>query len=191
MNTTTLGEQKIEASVDAQGGSQAPRGNRLKWIAYILLGLFLVGAVAASAGLVVWSNRLSSSLSTTQAQLASLQADYGKATTELTQANSALSQTRADLATANSDLAKARADLKAASADVAARRAQMNQASELNVVVEALVNGESATAINAKVLRTGDNQLISLWDTVIRTPNEKNYLAFQKYLVMAISTALK
>ncbi len=198
MNTTTSPEQQIEGNIGSQDKPQGPRTGRSNKLVYAIGGLFLAIAVIAAVGFGLWSFQLNTRLTATQNQLVSLQGDYAKMkadlaklTTDLSQTNSSLDQTKADLDTAKSDLAKAQADLGTANSEVAARRAQMDTAKKLSAVLEAIVNGEDAVEIGARVVATGDAQLISSWRTLVQTPTQENSVAFTEYLFRATSAALQ
>lgn len=192
MNTSTSGEQQIEATSGQRDGRQAPRANAVNKVVTIILGLLLLIAVVAAAGLGVWSYQLNTRLAAAQEQLASLQADLGKlkadhakVTADLSQANSTIDQTK-------SGLSKAQADLKTANSTIASHRTQMDLAGSLmGIVAATFESDQDPSEVEAMVIRTGDAKLIGLWNTMMRTPSNENLLAFYQYLFGRIDVALK
>jgi hypothetical protein len=161
-------------------------------IAAIVGGVFLVIAIAAAIGLGIWGYQLNTNLTATQKQLASLQSDYNKLKADDTKVTANLSQTSSTLDQTKSDLAKAQSDLAKANSDKNGQRAKMDAARSFVNVLEALVvNSENQTGVEAKIIETGDSQLINLWSTVKKSTTTANVSAFNDYLIETILSDLK
>lgn len=161
-----------------------------KTIGYVL-GFFLLIAILASGGLGVWGYQLNAKLTTTQKQLASVQGDLDKARADNAQLSANLEQSNSSLGQTKADLVKAQSDLKAAESDKSMQQAKLDRVKKYLLVTDAIwVNGENDNSIKAKVKATGDSQLISLFATVMQTPNISNGQAFDEFLFGAIDTAV-
>ncbi len=188
MNTSTFPQPQIDERPAEQPAHAA---NKLNTGVAIIGALFLVIAIVAASALGVWSYQLNTKLAATQAQLASLQVEHDQLKADHTSLAAERTQLNATIEQGKADLAKAYADLNTANDRVAAQRAKMELAKNLMSISEATVNGDSYTAIEEMVRRTQDSQLIGLWNTLARSPNEENLLAFYQYLSEAFSTALE
>ncbi len=189
MNTNMLPDQTMQEKTGGNDGHPLPRLKTT--MIYLLGGMFLMIMLLIAVGLGVWSYQLSSRLTATQAQLVTLQGDYGKSKSANTQLITDLGLANSNLDQAKIDLADANAKLETANRKLESTQVQMDLARSLMKVVEGMyVDNENALEIDAKVINTGDDQLISLWKKAALSSNEEDFLAFNQYLFQEISDAL-
>jgi hypothetical protein len=175
--------------------------SKLKIAATIGLA-FLVVLLLLSFGWVgYWAYTLNTELTTTQGQLAALQAehsklqtDYATLTSENEKLNADLTQTKADLEKANSELTITQGDLTKSKEKNEKLEAQIDTASSLSEILYVLTtshNESDILKIDRLVNETKDKELVKHWDTFARSPSEDAFGTFLEYLIVTTRNSLR
>ena len=170
-------------------------------IAVIGLSLLVFVLFLAFGWVGYWSYTLNGDLTSTQQQLAALQAkyeklqaDYTTLTGEKENLNADLLQSRTDLEKANSDLASAQADLSESKQNGEKLQTQIEKAGDLVEIlyVTATLDEESDVfKIDRLITESNNPELIKQWDTFTGDPSDDAFSAFLDYLVLAARNSLK
>jgi septal ring factor EnvC (AmiA/AmiB activator) len=170
-------------------------------IAVIGLSLLVVLLFLAFGWVGYWAYTLNTELTTTQGQLAALQAEHAKLqtnyaalTSDNEKLNAELTQSKADLEQANTDLTTAQADLSKSKDQGKKLDTQIEAAGGLAEIlyVMAISDNESdILKIDRLINETNDTQLIKEWDTFTRSPSEDAFNTFFNYLLMATRNSLR
>lgn len=167
----------------------------------IALGLLIVVLLAAFAWVGYWAYRLDSELTSTRQQLTSLQAEHAKLTSEYAaltseqeKLNAELTQTTADLEKANTDLTAAQAELDKSKKQIKDLESKIDMAVQLTEVLYAWTMTDDASdifKIDTLIKETGNQQLISQWNTFTKSPSDDAFSVFMDYLITAIRNSVR
>lgn len=167
----------------------------------IVLGFLVFVLLVGAAGLGYWAYTLYNQLDTTEQHLNTLQAsheqlqsEHEKLKNDYDKLTSDLDQTSADLETANSDLSTAQDDLGKANKQIGDLNDNLDKASGYANIVYAWItidNESDIFKINDLVEAADDNELQSLWDTMISSPRDENFDKFFIYLVTALKNSIQ
>jgi hypothetical protein len=148
-----------------------------------------------------WAYTLNTELTTTQGQLAALQADHAKLQAEYTtlksengKLNTDLTQSKTNLEKANTDLAATQADLKKSKDLNKEISAQIEEASGLTEILYVMMISEGETGIlkmDRLITEAGNKELTKQWDNFTRSPSEDTYGSFLQYLIFATRESLR
>ena len=168
-----------------------------------VIGLtFLVFLLFLAFGWVgYWAYTLNTELTTTQGQLAALQAEHGKLqtdyivlTSENEKLNADLTQSKADLEKANADVATAQSDLSKSKEKAEKLDAKIDTAGSLAEIFYVLTITDNQTAIlkvDRLVTESKDKELIKRWDAFTGSPSPDSMSAFLQYLATATRNSLR
>lgn len=182
--------------------SPIPEKKSSRWnIPAIILGIFSFILLAVVAGLGYWGYTLNVKLATSQQQLTALQgehsklqADYAALTSDHEKLNTDLTQTKADLDKVNTDLTTTQASLKKSQDQNKNLNAQIDKASKLTEVLYAWTTSTEPSdifRIDSLIKEANDQQLITEWDNLTRSPSNDGFGKFMNFLVAKIRVSLK
>lgn len=182
--------------------SPRPEKKSLKWnITAIILGIFSFFLLVAVAGLGYWGYTLNTKLIETQQQLSALQGEHGKLQTDYAtltsnheKLNADLTQSKADLEKANTDLITTQASLKKSQDQNKNLNAQIDKASKLAEVLYAWTTSTEPSdvfRIDSLIKDANDQQLITEWDNLTRSPSNDGFGKFLNFLIAKIRISLK
>jgi hypothetical protein len=182
--------------------SLIPEKKPSKWnIPAIILGIFSFILLVVVSGLGYWGYTLNTKLTTTQQQLTALQekhgklqADYATLTSDHEKLNTDFTQSKADLEKANTDLTATQAELKKSQAQNKNLNAQIDKASKLTEVLYAWTTSTEPSdvfRIDSLIKEANDQQLITQWDNLTRSPSNDAFGKFLNFLVAKIRISLK
>jgi hypothetical protein len=182
--------------------SPIPQKKSSRWnIPAIILGIFSFILLVAVAGLGYWGYTLNTKLTATQQQLTALQgghsklqADYAALTSDHEKLNTDLTQSKADLEKANTDLTTTQASLKKSQDQNKNLNAQIDKASKLTEVLYAWTTSTEPSdvfRIDTLIKEANDQQLITQWDNLTRSPSNDAFGKFLNFLVAKIRVSLK
>jgi septal ring factor EnvC (AmiA/AmiB activator) len=167
-------------------------------LAYLALGALVFLLFAAIAWVGYWTYNLGTELTTTQQQLAALQAeqsqlqtDYETIKSENEKLNNELTQSKADLEKANTELAAAQSDLTKSQDQGKSLNAKIDKASKLAAILYAFSTVESQTDFFNldKLIKESKNQaVIAEWKKI---STEEGFRNFLEYLILATRDSLK
>jgi uncharacterized protein HemX len=170
-------------------------------IAVIGLSLLVVLLFLAFGWVGYWAYTLNTELTTTQGQLAALQAEHAKLqtnyaalTSEHEKLNDELTQSKSDLEQANTHLATAQADLSKSKDQGEKLDAQIDTAGKLAELLFVWSMSDSPSdvfKVDELVKETHNQQLIDKWNTFTRTPSDDAMGAFIEYLILAIRNSVR
>ena len=197
-----LQDQQVEAPIAPKPQEEIPQPEVKKPARKInFLTVFLVILLLAVAGLGYWVWQLNTMLMATQQNMATLQGNFDKLTTQKNSLSTELDTTRAELEKTKADLSTTQADLEKAQGETKSLREKMDKASKwMDVAMAEIVDNENHTSIAKKVDSLGDAKLKSLWkefdDVEVTTlkglTNAMEKLsAFRRYLLETIVDLLK
>ena len=194
----------LESAPADEAASLAPTVSRKRAklnIAAIALSFLVFVLLLAFAWVGYWAYTLNNQLTATQGQLTALQAEQGKLQAEYTtlkseneKLNADLGQSRADLEKANTDLTAARADLSKSKDQEDRLDTKVDGAGKLAEILLIWTTSDNPSDIFKmdKMINETDNQeLISRWNTLTRSPSEEAFDACMQYLILAIRNSLR
>lgn len=165
------------------------------------VGFLIVVLFAAFAWVGYWAYTLDSELTSTQQRLTSLQAEHAKLTSEYAaltgkheKLNAELTQTEADLGKANTDLTTAQAELDKSKKQIQDLESKIEMAGQLTEVLYAWTMTDDASdifKIDTLIKETGNQQLISQWNTFTKSPSDDAFSVFMDYLITAIRNSVR
>lgn len=160
----------------------------------VILTVFLIIFLAATAGLGYWAYTLNSSLIATQQQLAELQSDHTKLQSENENLTAELAQVKADLEESSKDLTNTQTKLEKAQAENLELNVKIENASKKLQILYAFSTIATPTdilAIDTLIKETKDRQLLERWNEFYSNPSESAGVNFILNLITAIQTSLK
>jgi type VI protein secretion system component VasF len=182
--------------------SPIPEKKPSKWnIPAIILGIFSFILLVVVAGLGYWGYTLNTKLTATQQQLTALQeehgklqADYATLTSDHEKLNTDLNQSKTDLEKVNTDLTTTQASLKKSQDQNKNLNAQIDKASKLAEVLYAWTTSNEPSdvfRIDSLIKEANDQQLITQWDNLTRSPSNDAFGKFLIFLVAEIRSNLR
>jgi uncharacterized protein HemX len=173
-----------------------------KWnIPALILGLFALILIIVVAGLGYWGYTLNTKLTATQQQLAALQGEHGKLQTDFAtltsnheKLNTDFTQSKTDLEKANTDLSTTQSNLKKLQDQNSKLNAQIDKASKLAEVLYAWTTSSEPSdvfRIDSLIKEANDQQLITQWDNLTKSPSNDAFGQFVIFLVTEIRNNLK
>jgi cell division protein FtsB len=168
---------------------------------YLVLGVLVFLLLAAFAWVGYWAYDLSTQLSTTQQQMAALQADHTQLETEYEtlkaeneNLNTALTQTKADLEKSNTDLAAAQSDLGKSRDQVNDLKNKITKAGKLAEVLYTWTNMNGPgdiLKVDGLIGETNNQELQKEWDNFTKDASQESFGRFLKVLILAMRDSLK
>jgi hypothetical protein len=148
-----------------------------------------------------WTYTLYTELTSTQQQLAALQAkhdklqaDYTALTGEKEELKADLLQSRTDLEKANSELTSAQADLSTSKQNGEKLQTKLEKAGDFIEILYVTATSDEQSdilKIDRLITESNNQELIQQWDTLTEAPSEDAFSAFLDYLILAARDSLK
>ena len=160
----------------------------------IILAVFLVIFLGATAGLGYWAYTLNSSLIATQQQLAEVQSDHAKLQSGNENLTTELAQVKADLEESNKDLTNTQTKLEKMQTENLKLKVKIEAASKKLQILYAFSTVSVPTdilAIDTMIKATEDRQLLERWNDFYSEPSASASVEFILNLITATQTSLK
>lgn len=160
----------------------------------IILAVFLVIFLGATAGLGYWAYTLNSSLIAKQQQLAELQSDYAKLQSGNENLTTELAQVKTDLEESSKDLTNTQTKLEKMQDENLKLKVKIEAASKKLQILYAFSTVSVPTdilAIDTMIKATEDRQLLERWNDFYSTPSASASVEFILNLITATQTSLK
>jgi len=167
----------------------------------MILGILVFILLVAVMGLGYWAYTLRTELMATQQHLTALQGEHNNLQTDYTtlasekeRLNTELAQSKAELEKANTDLATTQANLKKSQSQNENLHTQIDKASKLVEVLYAWTTSDEPSdvfKIDSLVKKVNDQQLITRWDDLTRSPTQEAFGKFFSFLIDYIRFTLK
>ncbi len=160
----------------------------------IILAVFLVIFLGATAGLGYWAYILNSSLIAKQQQLAELQSDYAKLQSGNENLTTELAQVKTDLEESSKDLTNTQTKLEKMQDENLKLKVKIEAASKKLQILYAFSTVSVPTdilAIDTMIKATEDKQLLERWNDFYSAPSASASVEFILNLITATQTSLK
>ena len=191
MQPESLSQQEAEQPVTSL--IQETKPSRIN-LTTIILAVFLVIFLGATAGLGYWAYTLNSSLIAKQQQLAELQSDYAKLQSGNENLTTELAQVKTDLEESSKDLTNTQTKLEKMQDENLKIKVKIEAASKKLQILYAFSTVSVPTdilAIDTMIKATEDRQLLERWNDFYSTPSASASVEFILNLITATQTSLK
>lgn len=193
-----------DATVAKEGASPAPAVGKKRAklnIAAIGLSFLVFMLLLAFAWVGYWAYTLNNQLAATQGQLTALQAEQAKLQTEYATLKSENEKLNTDLAQSRGDLEKANAALTTVQDDLSKSKdraekldTQIDVSGKLAEILFVWTTSDSPSDIfklDTLINETNNQELISKWNALTKSPSEDAFDACMEYLILAIRNSLR
>jgi septal ring factor EnvC (AmiA/AmiB activator) len=191
MQPESLSQEEAEQPVTSLIQETKPSRRNLTTI---ILAVFLVIFLGATAGLGYWAYTLNSSLIAKQQQLAELQSDYAKLQSGNENLTTELAQVKTDLEESSKDLTNTQTKLEKMQDENLKLKVKIEAASKKLQILYAFSTVSVPTdilAIDTMIKATEDKQLLERWNDFYSTPSASASVEFILNLITATQTSLK
>lgn len=157
----------------------------------ILIGLLILVLLGGIAGLAYKGYTLNNELTNAQTRLADLQGKHDKLQKDNQALTEQIAQVKADTETAQADTKTAQQTLTDAQNKAKLVKTNTDKASLYAIILNSIfVEQDNDLVIAVEVALTGDKNLQTLYETILKNPSAENFDNFIQHVFKSISTNL-